>query len=495
MRNCFSPSTVTESSWVLPALLAVLLSLTLAGAGVRANPPGEPAGKKNFTRDAVFKLPIQIDDRARANIKEVHLYTKVPGGTWSLKEKASPSQPAFTFKAPHDGEYWFALVTVDFNDVATPSNLNHLNADEIVMVVVDTEKPAFDLQVLKAAGADQLRCVISDANPDYKSVKITYQDADHKVRALEAVPGQPGVFRVPGPDLFQQTLQVTVADLAGNTTSRRLQLTEEGVVAPTAQAPTPVSPPSLITPVGGVMPSHSGSELVQAVVHGAVMQGPEMAPHHDETPSGVVAHQLINTTRASIEYRIEQVGPSGVGKVEVWLTADGGKTWQLRGDNAERRSPVQFELPGEGLYGVYLAITNGNGFGGRAPQPGEQPQCWIEVDMSAPVVQLRDIEPVTNGSTIDIHWVANDKNLGAEPINLYFATRKEGPWQPLAHGLKNDGLYRWTFPRDLGAQFYVRVEATDMAGNVAHVDSTAAVMLDLTEPRASVTGVTGIRGH
>ena len=138
-------------------------------------------------------------------------------------------------------------------------------------------------------------------------------------------------------------------------------------------------------------------------------------------------------------------------------------------------------------------VSNGNGFGGRAPMAGDQPHCWIEVDTQAPVVQLRDIEPVMNGSTIDLRWMVSDKNLGGEPVSIYYATRKEGPWLPVARNLKNDGLYRWQFPRDGSGQFFFRVEAVDMAGNVARGETPTPVMLDMTEPRASVLQINAVR--
>ena len=206
-----------------------------------------------------------------------------------------------------------------------------------------------------------------------------------------------------------------------------------------------------------------------------------------------VQRQLINTTRASLEYRIDQIGPSGVGKVEVWMTNDQGANWKFLTEDANRRSPTEFNLPGDGLYGVRVVVTNGNGFGGHAPVASEQPQLWIEVDTTAPVVQLKELEPNASTGTIDIRWTATDKNLGPEPINLSFAThRAEGPWQPLAKNLKNDGLYRWPIPRDMGAQFFIRIEATDLAGNATRTESPTAVVLDMTEPRASVIGVTAV---
>jgi hypothetical protein len=227
---------------------------------------------------------------------------------------------------------------------------------------------------------------------------------------------------------------------------------------------------------------------------------PEVA-HSRSQPTGQISQvsatslprQFINTTRASLDYRIDQVGPSGVGKVEVWITSDQGAAWKRHCEDTDLRSPAEFDLPGDGLFGVRVVVTNGNGFGGRPPVPGDQPQMWIEVDTVPPTVQLKEVQPSTNGSTIDLRWTANDKNLASDPISLYFSTRREGPWQPMARGLKNDGTYRWSFPRDMGAQFFVRLEASDMAGNVARCEPTNAIILDMTEPKASVLGVTGMQ--
>ena len=58
--------------------------------------------------------------------------------------------------------------------------------------------------------------------------------------------------------------------------------------------------------------------------------------------------------------------------------------------------------------------------------------------------------------------------------------------------VKNAGVYRWNFPRDQGSQFLVKIEVIDQAGNVAHVETPNAIILDITEPHASVVGVSGM---
>jgi hypothetical protein len=150
---------------------------------------------------------------------------------------------------------------------------------------------------------------------------------------------------------------------------------------------------------------------------------------------------------------------------------------------------VQFDLPGEGVYGVSLVATNGNGFGGVPPARGEAADAWIEVDLTKPDVQLLGVRPGTaeeGPGTVVISWKASDKNLGTTPIDLYYATQRGGPWQPIARGVKNDGSYRWTMPREAGPESYVRLTATDRAGNAATCDTT----VDLTRPRARLVTIT-----
>ena len=92
---------------------------------------------------------------------------------------------------------------------------------------------------------------------------------------------------------------------------------------------------------------------------------------------------------------------------------------------------------------------------------------------------------------VEIRWNATDKNLGTEPVSLSYRTRPDGPWQAIARGLKNDGIHRWAVPRDAGGQFFFKIEVTDLAGNISQDVSRQPVVIDMTEPRATVVGVTG----
>src|SRR5262249_21968129 len=122
-----------RTRFILPAwlrrsvgLLALLPMLgQLPPLKAQGPPASEPA--KHYTKDHVFKLPIRIEERSRAGIREVQLYVKTPGGEWQRKDAAPPTQPFFQFKTPQDGEYWFTLVTVDTRGQAVPTDLNRLS--------------------------------------------------------------------------------------------------------------------------------------------------------------------------------------------------------------------------------------------------------------------------------------------------------------------------------------------------------------------------------
>jgi hypothetical protein len=424
------------------AVLAILPAFGLQAVTVRAQAPGgpaasNPASQKIYTSKTVFHLPIKIDDRLRGDLREVCLYVKDGVGEWQRKDSVPPTQTHFTFRVPHDGEYWFSVVTVDKSGRMTPPDVS--KEPPGLMVVVDTRTK----ETPPATPATAPATPVLPAAPQ------------------TSIPAAPAAT-VPAPTVPAATVPAAAPVIP-----------PVAPVVPTAVQPAPAS--SVIT-VG-----HSGNSLVMPTAAAPVAGG----SHSNR--------QLINTTRASIDYRIDQVGPSGVGKVEVWLTADDGHTWQRFGEDADHRSPAEINLPGEGVFGIRLVVTNGNGFGGKAPVSGDAPSSTLEVDMTRPFAQLREIEPVGSNGTIDIRWTASDKNLGTEPVNLYYAPGREGPWLPIATNLKNDGLYRWTFPRNGVSQFLVRLEVADQAGNTTRCDTQSPVVLDTTEPQVQVIGVNGVQ--
>jgi hypothetical protein len=217
-----------------------------------------------------------------------------------------------------------------------------------------------------------------------------------------------------------------------------------------------------------------------------------MAPKLPDLP---VKRHLVNHTHVFLDYQIDKAGASGVGRVEIWHTRDMGQTWLKLGEDANRKGQAEIDLPGEGVYGLTVIVANGRGFGANPPKPGDTPDWWIEVDTTKPQAELLNVRtnPGGDDGSLHISWIAKDKNLHSEPIDLFYAVNRQGPWLPIVKGLKNDGLYRWTPTAVMGTHAFVRLTVHDLAGNTASSESAQPVALDdQSRPRGHLVGVSTI---
>jgi hypothetical protein len=203
--------------------------------------------------------------------------------------------------------------------------------------------------------------------------------------------------------------------------------------------------------------------------------------------------RLVNSKWIALHYEIKDRGPSGVSAVELWYTKDPqGRTWsKYKEEDGKTPPPFKFEVEGEGLYGFTLVVRSGVGLGDRPPQVGDQPQVWVEVDLTKPAVRLGsiDVGRGTETGRLTINWTATDKNLGPQPITLSYAQQVSGPWLPIASKIENSGRYVWQMPPDVPYQFLVRVEAIDLAGNAGKDETTKLVSVDLAQPKGVILNV------
>jgi len=518
--------------------LAGLLFLGLA-AGVPhawAQAPQSDLGaskmpEKSYMAKSALYLPVLVDDRARSGLREILLYVKEgPNGPWLLKQKAPPSQTGFEYRLPQDGEYWFNVVTIDQTGKATPADV--ATEPPAVIVVLDTCGPQVDLKPLPqgtgCADGICVRCEVHDANPNPFQTRFEYQTGDHVWRSLEPMPNQTDCFCIPRQAVLTGMVKVSCADRALNTTVREFNLTALGLTttpSDVAEAPaktvvqtvahfeqaTAVAPqqspcagaPCCKTEEAGkaavTTPSKPQNLNVDCAAAKASVpaNSPAQAPKTHANLARQVKHPqakwlMVNQPHVSLEYKIEDEGKSGVGKVEVWITEDHGKSWEALCDNPDKKSPVAFSLPHEGVFGLRLVVTNGRGFGGNPPKAGDAPQYVVELDMTKPNAELRSAKmgPPDENACIDIVWQADDKNLGSTPIDLFYSASSQGPWTPIAKSVANTGKYRWYLPQELCRQAYVALVVTDMAGNSTRCEISEPIALDdLSRPRAVISGI------
>jgi len=200
---------------------------------------------------------------------------------------------------------------------------------------------------------------------------------------------------------------------------------------------------------------------------------------------------MVNTRLFELEYDVDSVGPSGIGRVELWGTTDGGKTWRRFPVGTDKPKLLTVSVDGEGIYGFRMVVTNGAGLGGRPPAPGDLPDIWIGVDLTKPTARIVSAQQGVDSEaqSLIISWQADDKMLAARPISLLFRQDPKGPWVSIASGLENTGRYAWPIDSRTPSQLYLRLEVRDEAGNVGVHELAEPVSIDQSRPTARIRDV------
>jgi hypothetical protein len=226
-------------------------------------------------------------------------------------------------------------------------------------------------------------------------------------------------------------------------------------------------------------------------LYGGAPSGPEPLGGGRVALPGGVRPRLVNSRKFELDYDVESVGPSGVAKVELWATSDGGKTWKSYGADPDSTSPYVVQVEGEGTFGFRMVIEATTGLRSPQPQPGDLPEIWIGVDVTRPTARITAAVPGTgeHAGELIIEWTADDPALAARPISLSFADRLEGPWTTLASGVPNQGSYAWRLDNRAPERLYLKLDVRDEAGNVGTFVTPEAVSLTRVKPQGKIRGV------
>ena len=214
----------------------------------------------------------------------------------------------------------------------------------------------------------------------------------------------------------------------------------------------------------------------------------QIPAYEPPVPAG---HRTVKSRQFNIDYRIDDIGPSGVATIELFVSQNNGDKWYRYGVDEDHRSPFEVEVPSDGVYGFAMRVVSGAGLTDPAPQPGERPEISIVVDSSPPVVSLFPLQQGqgADANRILITWKAADQKLADRPIALSYAANPDGPWQQISDWLPNTGQYIWNVGQGIPPRLYVRVVARDAAGNLARVDTPQPVLVDLAKPTARIVDV------
>ena len=193
----------------------------------------------------------------------------------------------------------------------------------------------------------------------------------------------------------------------------------------------------------------------------------------------------------SLEYTVENDPDSPVASVELWGTTDEGLTWQVWGEDPDRASPFDIQVETEGLFGFRMIIVGANGLASNRPRNGDNADAWIHVDTELPQARITSAlygKGKESGSLV-IEYRAADEYLPERPIVLSYSETPEGPWIIVASGVRNQGRYVWPADPSLPPTIYLKLEAYDLAGNVAVHRLESPIEVQGLAPRGRIQGL------
>ena len=460
-----------------------------------------------YTSKTRLRIPFHQDPEEirRMGATAIRLFVSQDRGrSWTQAQSVATSARHFNFQAPADGEYWFGVKTVDRQGKLQPDGDT---IDTALQVIVDATLPQLRLELHQPApGSVQINWTAADDHLDPTQLRLEYRQAGMSDwQKISITPKASGQTQWSVPQGGIVAVRGTVSDLARNTAQDETQLN----VAPANESVPRPSVPDLRQPIAGR--NNTMQDQFSALPQGAPAGAPQdqfntgfsgprgnfiSHPAHREqadnsSSNSTARFRIVNSRRFQIGYKLQDVGPSGVSTVEMYITNDEGRTWFRYGTDEDNQSPFQVEVPKEGTYGFSLGVRSGAGLSSDPPQNGDKPSIVVVVDQTAPRLQLLPLEQGRGRSAnkIRIQWRFQDDFPSDKPIALYYSTNGQAPWQPISGWTENTGGYIWNMGPNVPSRFFLRIEGRDMAGNTQVVETPQPVLIDLSRPTAKIIDV------
>lgn len=474
-------------------------------------------GDPLMTNTQSFRIPFEVD-AAQPNGAggTAVLFVAKDDGPFEKLLQVPAASGGFPFTAPADGKYAFAVRITD-----AAGQLVNANGPLVpeLEVIVDTVAPRVDVQLTETGPGKVTVQWHSDSAVSPGSVRLEYAEGtDGRWLPIESAIDATGRVTLdvsPGTAL---SVRGFLTDLAGN----EGHVVEQLVLTPGPRsvgsgqpAGIQLPPPpqvnhgaaghatSTLGPNPFQMPAGSTQPPMQEVSR---TQGsyPDNALRTSDRPAvpviqssgsnpadfGGVAARTVRSRLFEIAYQLEDVGPSGVSEVELFVTESNGQQWFRYGKDVDVQSPYQVDSRGEGTFGFAIRVKNGVGFSDPPPQPGEVPEIVVTVDETAPVIRFGAPQVVATGQgQISLNWQIIEKNPAQNSVRLEYATDLAGPWTPLFDWQTDQNGYQMPIPPNAAGALYFRLLARDIAGNVATAQTPTAVIIDQQRPRARLLDV------
>ncbi len=533
------------------AVIGLGLALSLALVLLAPRPVSAAAGSRSarvptiYHKSRSFRIPFNVDPADRSRLKEVQLWcSKDTGYNWDPVSVTTPDRPAFTFRSSRDGEYWFAVRTLDTKGQLFPREDE--DVEPSMKVVVDTIPPRLVIEPDGRRGSVvAVRWDAKDEHLDLKSLVLEYQVEGARdwrqvpIRRLALIGGEAwdagtattlkvrASVRDKADNLSEAVITLsegtpTNPGLAANDpsdlTSPPISQISSGPNFPVPDDPLPAASDPFPSPYAprdrpSSVASRSNSADMPAFVSepdpfgnaGGATPAPapeqaagSTAPAHvteSAISGGSVPTLLVSKPQFPLKYEVEDAGPRGPAAVELWVTQNGGQTWSPKGEDSDRVSPFAVDLGGEGTYGLRLVARSESGLGDPPPGPGDPPDIRVEVDSTPPTVQILppQVGKGQNLGRVNVLWRASDLHMGQKAVVISWRSdQAAAQWQPITPSpIENTGSFTWNVPPNVPPRFHLRVDVIDTAGNRGWAETTEGppVIVDRTRPRSRIIGL------
>ncbi|MCC7476626.1 MAG: hypothetical protein IT425_14650 [Pirellulales bacterium] len=498
------------------ALLAVFaVGFFLAGVNVAtAQVPGTGGNSGSlpepiFWKQQLFLIPYQWSSSSDpAAAQSVRLFvSRDQGGTWQKISEAQPHVKAFNYRAEGEGEYWFAVRTIDSYGRSLPAG--PMQAE--LRVVVDTTIPRID--TVRAwqtpSGLFGIQCLVADAHLDPATLRVETQSGpsgawqvvalqDLKTDAVSAATQFQAGWASPA-DGRSTLVRVTVSDRAGNSAVYQTSIGGEQETG----GPVFASPHATPVGTGNTIPGGSANGgLESTTVLGAIGQpaaigagSNELAtsssaaatapapPNVQSWPAnGIATAPLQLWTRNSFaaadgvtSYGNPPIGSRGAGLGDTASTSPlestpGGLPMKPANSSIEPRVPAHY--------------ASGSSMGAPIPSSAAIPQAAEEAAMGpmdaasnggagGPTNRPRSTPKLVGSRTFALEYDLNESGQGISRVELW-GTRDGG-----------SSWYRYGVDDDSRSPLVVTVDEEGLYGFRIVVQSAGAAMAAAPQPGES----------
>ncbi len=209
-------------------------------------------------------------------------------------------------------------------------------------------------------------------------------------------------------------------------------------------------------------------------------------------PSVRLVSGTVNGDHVSLTYEAADEGPADLGHVWLFTTPDGGRTWP-------KQQPLDLSgsamvMPGDGVWGFYLAAEDAVGNHTPFPHEGHEPMLTLLVgsipENALALETFTGGERVRGGTTHYVFWRCTVVPTAVRENTAALLLSADGgtSYTPVAVGLPATGRYAVAMPERDGARIRFRVTLQTTVGRTLTAESVSDIRIDSRAPSFFVVG-------